>query len=280
MNEQHVPERRLSDEARARRRTELMAAVRADERQPRRWVAPVAAAAVVAGLVGGGYAVGRTGDDEPASTNLDVAGSGNASTASTDPSGAPSPSSSEDPEPECEATTLSPEQEMRERMEDPLWEDPVIAPVLQSYRDVLVRHLDPQDEHLERKPSNVQTSGIPGCDFDALGTKLGWSVPGEGGLGMVQIEVGTSARGSQVELSFGGWRQVDEPRLPDGVTRAREVHNGDVTAVLVVRDDGVAVGIIADPLFGNNSTTGVTGFGFGVADLLAAAADPALALPQ
>jgi hypothetical protein len=34
------------------------------------------------------------------------------------------------------------------------------------------------------------------------------------------------------------------------------------------------------PLFGSNSTTGVTGFAFGVADMLEVAADPELALPQ
>ncbi|RHW27178.1 hypothetical protein D0Z08_10975 [Nocardioides immobilis] len=267
--DQQIPERRLSDEARARRRTELMEAITADDTRTRRWLAPVAAAAVVAGLVGGGYAVTRLGDngapDQRPERSLDVAGSGTA-TPSTQPT------------PVCgDITAEEPEQSMRDRAATPLWRDPAVAPSLQSYRDILVRHLDPRDAHLERRVTNIQAGGSPECGFDSLGTKLGWNVAGEDGLGMVQVEVSTSRRDSQVGMTFDVWDGVHSG-LP-GVERAEVAGDGDRMAVLVTRSDGLAVGILADPLFGNNAVTPVSGFEFTIHDLVATAADPEFALP-
>lgn len=271
MMEQQVPERRLSDEARARRRTELMEAIASEQTAGRRWLAPVAAAAVVAGLVGGGYVVTRIASDDPAprpDRSLDVAGSGTA-TGSTPPAAG------------CESgdiTTEELERSLRERARTPLWEDPAVQAWLTSYRDILARHLDSRDRHLERRVTNIQGGGSPECGFEVLGTKLGWSVPGEDGLGMVQVEVSRSRRDSQVQKSLDRWSLLSVTGMP-GIERAEAAHDGDRFAVLVTRDDGVVVGIIADPLFGNNSSTPVSGFGFDVDDLLVAAADPEFALP-
>lgn len=271
MMEPQVPERRLGDEARARRRTELMEAIAAEQAVGRRWLAPVAAAAVVAGLVGGGYAVTRIASDDPAprpDRSLDIAGSGTA-TGSTPPTAG------------CESrdiTTEELERLLRERARNPLWEDPAVHPWLASYRDILARHLDPRERHLERQVTNIQGGGSPECGFDELGTKLGWSVPGEEGLGMIQVEVSRSRRDSQVQMSSDRWTLLSVTGMP-GVERAEAAHDGDRVAVLVTRDDGLVVGIIADPLFGNNSPTPVSGFGFDVDDLLVAAADREFALP-
>jgi hypothetical protein len=273
MMDQQIPERRLGDEARARHRTELMEAITADEPRTRRWLAPVAAAAVVAGLVGGGYAVTRIGDDPAPSRmtdrSLDVAGSGTA-TPTTTPTETPS----------CgETISLEQlEQSLREWAESPGWEDPAVRPSLQSYRAILARHLDPRDRHLQRRVSGVQSGGTPACGFDSLGTKLGWTVAGEDGGGMLQVEVSRSRRGSQVAMTFDRWALLSVGTA--GVVKAEAAHDDGRFAVLVERADGLVVGIIADPLFGNNAVTPVSGFDFDVDDLVRTAADPGFALPE
>ena len=276
MTEHEVPERRLSDEARARRRTELMEAI-ADERSGgRRWLAPLAAAAVVAGLVGGGYVVTRLGADDDRSPeperSLAVAGSGSA----TD-SGSATPSV--EPTQECgEAITLEElEQSMDDLANGPMWTDPAVRPSLRSYRQIVARHLDPDGQHLEASASNVQAGGSPACGFAALGTKLGWSVGQSDGLGMIQVEVAASWQDSQTRYYLDGWRIVPLDR--PGVAEARVAEAGGRLGVVVTRTDGLVVSLIADPLFGNNSTVPVAGFDFTVDDLLATAADPKFELP-
>lgn len=274
MDEQ-LPDRPLPDDVRARRRAELMEAIASDEPRTRRWLAPAAAAAVVAGLVGGGYAVTSAGGDDATAPrperSLQVAGSGTAT-----PTASPSKTSTA----ECDdLTTAELAKSLRRMSRQPAWEDPKVAPSLASYRTIVARHLDPRDQHLQRDVSGVQMGGSLRCGLSALGTKLGWTVAGEDGQGMVQVEVNRSARGSQVSLMFDHWQTVTS-NLP-GVTKAEVAGDGGGgrTAVLVSRDDGLVVGILADPLFGNNSLTPVSGFDFTVDDLLATAADPDFALP-
>lgn len=68
-------------------------------------------------------------------------------------------------------------------------------------------------------------------------------------------------------------------RVEPGVVEVSATHDGDRRAVLVERTDGLVVGILADPLFGNNSLTPVSGFERTVDDLIRTAADPGFALP-
>lgn len=272
MNDQQIPERRLGDEARARRRTELMEAITVREPRRRQWLAPLAAAVVVAGLVGGGYAVSRAGDGPGGRADdrqAEVAGSGTAT--STVSATVP---------PECGAdiTLEQLEQSLEDMARTPVWEDPVVAPVLRSYRDIVARHLDPRGEHLERRVSNVQAGGSAACGFDGLGTKLGWHVAGQDGQGMVQVEVSASRRESQIGLTFDAWDGLRSGAR--GVEKAEVAGDGSRFAVLVTRTDGLVVGILADPLFGNNSLTPVSGFDFEVSDLIETAADPEFALPS
>jgi hypothetical protein len=272
--DQQIPERPLPDGARARRRAELMEAMTPGETRTRRWLVPAAAAAVVAGLVGGGYAVTSAGNDDATAPrperSLQVAGSGTGAPASADPSG---------PAPACDdLTTAELERSLRRITRTPVWTDPRVAPWLDSYRDIVARHLDPGEQHLQQEVSGVQYGGSPGCGFSALGTKLGWTVAGEDGQGMVQVEVTRSTRDSQVSMSSDHWETVPSD-LP-GVAKAEVARDGGRTAVLVTRDDGLVVGIIADPLFGNNSTTPVSGFDLAADALVATAADPDFALPS
>ncbi|MEZ0578195.1 hypothetical protein [Nocardioides sp. MH1] len=270
--DQQIPDRPLPDDVRARRRVELMTSIGSGHEHRRRWLVPAAAAAVVAGLVGGGYAVSRAANDPApprSERSLEVAGSGEAT-----PSVAPSATSTTD----CgDITTAQLERSLRRHARQPVWEDPAIAPVLASYRDIVARHLDPAGQHLQRDVSGVQMGGSIRCGVSSLGTKLGWTVAGEDGEGMVQVEVNRSAHGSQVAMSLDGWEPV--PSGLPGVTRAEVARDGGRTAVLVTRADGLVVGIIADPLFGNNSLTPVSDLDVSVDDLVATAADPDLALP-
>lgn len=271
--DQQIPDRPLSDSARAGRRAELMEAIAPDESHARRWLVPAAAAAVVAGLVGGGYAVTSTGDDVSAprpERDVQVAGSGDAS---------PTVTSSASATTGCgDITTAQLEKSLRREARRPVWEDPAVAPWLASYRDIVAGHLDPRGQHLQREVSGVQMGGSPRCGLSSLGTKLGWTVAGENGQGMVQVEVGRSLHGSQVSMTFDHWESVPS-NLP-GVTKAELAGDGTRMAVLVTRADGLVVGIIADPLFGNNALTPVSGFHFSADDLVATAADPGLALPS
>lgn len=266
-----IPERRLSDSARTRRRAELMAAIASDD-QGRRWVAPVAAAAVVAVVGGAAYGVtalrgSGAGVTEPAGGSSAPVGE----TVASETTMAPSPS--ERTEEPCASTAPgSARRMMRQQMADYREQ----LPLVQAFRDVLGAHLDPRGEHLDRKASNVQTSGSD-CGLSALGTKVGWSTPGSSGLGMVQVEVSTGDDLTQVHLAHAGWRRL--PVDVAGIASAEQVQYDGGFAVQVVRDDGLTVAIDADLLFGNNSLEPVGAFPFDKRDLVEAAADPALRLP-
>lgn len=140
--------------------------------------------------------------------------------------------------------------------------------LIQTYRDVLAEHLDPEGTHLQRKPDNLQSGG-------GLGTKLGWSVPGQDGLGMVAVFVG------------GGWRSSVGAFCSDPAATCREltvdgvdatvVDAGGATTVVVKRRD-TTVAITVDALFGNNSLVPVEGMDLAVEDLVRAAADERLVL--
>ena len=273
-----IPQRPLGEEARARRRAELLAAVAAEGTVPeRRWLVPAAAAVAVAAVgLAAWLTVGLLGgqDGSPASP---AAGSASAEPSATDPVSPPSPgaeASSSSPEPECEPVDPF-EQGLPEKGMP--WDDPVVGPVLRAYRDILAGHLDPGGEHLDIRVTNMQSGGDAGCGFSHLGTKLGWSVPGEGGLGMVQVEVNRGPRSDQIRLYHQDWRPVRlEAR---GVEEARVAEHAGGIAVIVTRTDGLTVAIDASSLFGNNSTEAISGFGFGVDALLEAAADPRFRLP-
>lgn len=267
-----IPDGRLSDEARARRRAELMEAIsRDDGRRP--WLAPVAAAAVVAVVGGAAYGVtalrgSGPGEAEPAGRG------GSASLAEASGSESPAaPSSSAPAEETCEPIEMgSARGRLRQQMDD--YRD--LLPHVQEFRDVLAKHLDPKGQHLDPKSTNVQSSGS-GCGMSALGTKVGWSTPGASGLGMVQVEVSAGDDLTQVHMAHPGWRRL--PVDVDGVTSAEQVEYGGGFAVQVVRDDGLTVAVDANLLFGNNSLEPIGAFPFDVADLVEAAADPALQLP-
>lgn len=129
--------------------------------------------------------------------------------------------------------------------------------LLTDWADVVASHLDPRREHLQRVPTGYQGTGQRG-----FGTKLGWSNPGEDGLGLVQVLVvpGTGGRSSGREVEV------------DGVT-ARVRGGADDLTVSVAHPDGFVVTIGVSTLFGNNSLVPVSGIDVTGSDLVLVAAD-------
>ena len=118
----------------------------------------VAVAVIAAGVA----LAGEVFDDGPSA--------GPAST----PSSAPSPTAPASPK--ASEPTAAPESQLTG------------GELLKQYRDVVAEHIDPDGTHLQKKPDNLQSGG-------GLGTKLGWTVPGQEGLGMVEIFVGNGWNG-------------------------------------------------------------------------------------
>lgn len=269
----NIPERELSDQARARRRAELMEAIEADGTGPagrsrRAWVTPLAAAAAVAVVGGTAYLATTVGGDAD-STEHDVPAAGGGDGSAAPESNAPS----REPKADCrERRQVSPRM-MRQQMADYR----ALLPHVQAYRDVVAAHLDPRGRHLDRRATNVQSSGS-GCALDGLGTKVGWTTAGEDGMGVVRIEVASGkVRDTQVWMSYDGWEST--PSNVPGVASLSTIDYGDGFAVAVVRSDGVNVLVDANLLFGNNSLVGIDGFPFTTDDLVEVAMDPELQLP-
>lgn len=155
--------------------------------------------------------------------------------------------------------------------------------LLDLYRAILVEHLDPAERHLGPGRTNNQVggSGAEGCPsgqirLTSYGTKLDWRVPGESGLGMIQVEVSDPWDEAQARLAHDVWkpRAVDLP----GVRSAEVAEYDGGVAVVVHRTDGLSVALDANTLFGNNSLTPVSGVDLSVRELVAAAADPRFTL--
>ncbi|HWM74143.1 MAG TPA: hypothetical protein VNQ53_10410 [Nocardioides sp.] len=137
--------------------------------------------------------------------------------------------------------------------------------LLKVYRDVIAEHIDPDGTHLQKKPDNLQSGS-------GLGTKLGWTIPGEEGLGMVEVFVGKdwwSFIGA--DCDYGAECRTERV---DGIEAQVLEWNG-ATTVLVRRDDG-PVAITVNSLFGNNSLVPVSGMDIPLDDLVRAAADERL----
>jgi hypothetical protein len=274
MDERVPAERPLDDATRARRRAELLEAVGRDHpgsSRSWRWLAPAGvAAAVAAGVVAGAVLLGG-GDERAEEPGPAGGGSSAVQQPSETPSSAPT-SLSADPQ-GCLPSSV---EKARRRLHDQMSSYKKLLPEVQDYRDVVARHLDPGGEHLDADASNVQSSGAA-CGMSGLGTKIGWSVPGQDGLGEVQVEVTTDWRNAQLRLAHDGWAPA-HVKLP-GVTSAWSVKYDGGFAVAVQRSDGLTVALSADELFGNNSLTGISGFPFSPDDLFETAADPAFTLP-
>jgi hypothetical protein len=136
--------------------------------------------------------------------------------------------------------------------------------VLSGYRDILREDLDPAGTRIQTGPITNQQSGD-----HSLGTKLDWN-----GGGMLEIAVGRSLEGVQF-FCDGGCTQQSVA----GATKALVLSKPGSISVAVFQDDGDIVALTADTSFGNNGTSTTT-LGLTVDQLLTAAADARLNLPD
>ncbi|MBB5789120.1 hypothetical protein [Jiangella mangrovi] len=154
--------------------------------------------------------------------------------------------------------------------------------------DTAVEHLDPAHEHLD-----AESTGLTGGGFEdafEVGTKLGWTVPGEDGLGLVQVAVtspGYATADEYARAQFGGSFGCSGP---DDGCEEQPVPGTDETVlvagpnsestlqfgVVYERADGSMVGIGVSSLFGNNSVTPVSEVGITLEQAIAFVTDPGL----
>lgn len=135
---------------------------------------------------------------------------------------------------------------------------------LDGYRDVLRDDLDPAGTRIQTGPITNQQAGQ-----DSLGTKLAWN-----GGGMLEIAVGRSLEGVQFFCDGACSRQTVA-----GARKALVLTSPGSISVAVFQDDGDIVALTADTSFGNNGTS-TNSLGLTVDQLLTAAADPRLDLPD
>lgn len=155
------------------------------------------------------------------------------------------------------------------------------AATLRAWNDALAAHLDPQREHLApytRATANQQTSGGPD-GLQSLGSRYGWSNAGEEGRGMLEVTV-SRGRASVWPCRTGeGGVTCRDAEGPNGEA-ARVGTSGAITTVQLEQADGDVVTLTLNLLFGNNSLVPLSGADVTPAQLLEAAADDTLELPQ
>ncbi len=136
--------------------------------------------------------------------------------------------------------------------------------VLRTYHDVLAEHLDPGGDHLRLAQNEQGGSGT-------FGTKLDWN-----GGGMLEIVVSRSWGGAWHFYALENAGMT--PTTYDGLA-ARVSTKSDDLVVSVQHQDGTVVTLIASTSFGNNGTS-TSALGLTRPELLAAAADRRLTLPE
>lgn len=192
------------------------------------------------------------------------------------------------PQPVPGPTDRDPERERAVDATDPVRALPDLdprnddAPTLSRWNDLLAEHLDPQREHLKPyspKSANSQSSSGPG-GATSLGTRFGWTNAGEEGLGQLAVTVATNrgAASSPCHTGEGGVTCRDATG-PNGEP-ARVGASDSVTTVEVEQADGDVVVLTLDLLFGNNSSVPLSGSDVSVEQLLEAAVDARLDLPE
>ena len=157
-----------------------------------------------------------------------------------------------------------------------------LSPTLAEWQRVLAEHLDPGWQHLVKYDAktngNVQ-SASSGSATTSLGSKYGWQVAGESGLGMLQLSVNASWQGLYWECGTPGSGWACHTARGPQREKARVARHDGVLDVAVEHADGEVVVLTADSLFGNNSTVPVSGLDVTEKGLVEAAADERLALP-
>ena len=162
----------------------------------------------------------------------------------------------------------------------------VTGPSLKSTRqfryglyDIVADHLDASKKYLNYDTNNLQSIGGGQDSQRSLGIKLGWSVPGQAGEGMVQISVSNITGPDADPCGLYSGTTCKPVDLPGGGS-AQLGQAADGTFEVAFRQpDGEKVGVIVDPLFGNNSTVAVDDMAISKQDVYALVQDTRISLP-
>jgi hypothetical protein len=133
----------------------------------------------------------------------------------------------------------------------------------ETYRRVLKAHLDPAGDRIGPLTNEQGGTGV-------YGTKLDWN---HGGMLEIVVSHSWGAAAGFYLLGQANLTDTTYDGQPARVSTA-----GDDVVVSVQHEDGTVVTLIASAAFGNNGTT-TSSVGLTRAQLLDAAADPALKLP-
>ena len=152
--------------------------------------------------------------------------------------------------------------------------------------DLAVRHLDPSQQHLAGYEPFAFTGGGAGSGGIQVGQKVGWTVKGDPGEGMVQLAVSRLEPGGDPRLGrdeSAGLCSVDVIQ-EEGCRRTTvagvEVYLGTTADGGFVMDrvqtDGEVASIIVTPLFANNTEVPLRSMGVTRAAAAELLADPEL----
>lgn len=161
----------------------------------------------------------------------------------------------------------------------------------QCLLETAVKHFDPEWEHLPEQSTGGQTGGNE--SGSSVGTKLGWTVPGEDGLGMVQVAVTTPDYADDERALFDmpgmmicstspdACRSEPVPGTEQEVTVVANDPEYDWSlAVAYERPDGSMTSVAVNDLFGNNSLVPVSNVDITVEQAIAFVTDPALRVDE
>jgi len=157
--------------------------------------------------------------------------------------------------------------------------------------DSAVEHFDPDRSHLPSESSSYHGGGIGKQD---VGTKLSWTVPGEGGEGMLYVAVTAPGYASADEYALEGFAglatglgladftQRELPGTGEQAWVTEGVQTGGfgelMVGVVYERADGSLVGVGAYDMFGNNSDQPVSRMDIDLEQAAAFVTDPELAI--
>ena len=145
--------------------------------------------------------------------------------------------------------------------------------------EITASALDPEKRYLNYSTQSLQSGSMSEGGIH-MGIKMGWSVPGRPGEGLVQISISTERRQDVI----GCMEYVGSPcrRVIAKTGLEYEIGRGGDGEFVVMHEqpDGERVVVYVNPLFGNNAVVPVAGMTVTERDVLRLVQDERLDLPS
>lgn len=144
--------------------------------------------------------------------------------------------------------------------------------------DLVAEHLDPSKKNLNYDTDSLQAGGGPGGR--TMGIKLGWKVSGQSGEGLVQISVSNQTGPDAAPCGLDLGVTCASVTLPGGLAAQLGEKGDGAFEVSYRQPDGETVDVLVDPLFGNDSSSPVTGMSVTKQDVYRLVQDHRINLPD